>query len=564
MSKKDSLIKGTIILTVAALVARFLGLFQRIPLVYLLGNEGMASYTIAFNLYSTLLIIATAGVPTALSKMISEKMAVGHYQDARKIYRASLWFAVIAGIVMAVMLYILAPFYAEDISRDPHAVLATQAIAPALLLFPLIAIMRGYFQGRQRMMPNGISQVVEQILRLIVGVLLAYLMLNVSLEWGIAGASLGGVAGGVAALAVMIYYTVKIREEDKEELPSIAAQRSDGSISYTKEAGLSDPGITLSYGSILRDLLSLSIPIVIFSMTVTLIYNIDSSTVIPFLTRFTDTPYQEAKELLGILGGQAQSLAGLPIVLAVALSQSIMPIISAAYSQGKMDVVANQTAKVLQLSIISGLPMVLLICTGSRPIDGFIFLFGGSEIGNQFAPSIIALMTASVMFQIIMQTSGAVLMGMGKMPELVQIVAIGIGTKMVSSIMLVKYLGIYGIIAGSALCFVIMSYLNLRVLHKEVKFRIMLKRRWVGLAFLTIIIVAVGMMLEIVTDTYLHLTPWVRFNYGLNAVIICGAVMALYPIMLMVTRVVTWNDVPSFPAPLQKLIHKAARILKRS
>jgi stage V sporulation protein B len=564
LSKKDSLIKGTIILTVAALVARFLGLFQRIPLVYLLGNEGMASYTIAFNLYSTLLIIATAGVPTALSKMISEKMAVGHYQDARKIYRASLWFAVIAGIVMAVMLYILAPFYAEDISRDPHAVLATQAIAPALLLFPLIAIMRGYFQGRQRMMPNGISQVVEQILRLVVGVLLAYLLLNVSLEWGIAGASLGGVAGGVAALAVMIYYAVKIRQEDKEELPSIAVQRSDGSISHTKEAGLSDPGITLSYGSILKDLLRLSIPIVIFSMTVTLIYNIDSSTVIPFLTRFTDTPYQEAKELLGILGGQAQSLAGLPIVLAVALSQSIMPIISAAYSQGKMDIVANQTAKVLQLSIISGLPMVLLICTGSRPIDGFIFLFGGSEIGNQFAPSIIALMTASVMFQIIMQTSGAVLMGMGKMQELVQIVAIGIGTKMVSSILLVKYMGIYGIIAGSALCFVIMSYLNLRVLHKEVKFRIMLKRRWVGLAFSTVIIVAVGMMLEIVTDIYLHPTPWVRFNYGLNAVIVCGAVMALYPTMLMVTRVVTWNDVPSFPAPLQKLIHKAARILKRS
>lgn len=564
MSKKDSLIKGTIILTVAALVARFLGLFQRIPLVYLLGNEGMASYTIAFNLYSTLLIIATAGVPTALSKMISEKMAVGHYQDARRIYRASLWFAVIAGIVMAVMLYILAPFYAEDISRDPHAVLATQAIAPALLLFPLIAIMRGYFQGRQRMMPNGISQVVEQILRLVIGVLLAYLLLNVSLEWGIAGASLGGVAGGVAALAVMIYYAVKIRKEDKEELSSMAVQRSDGSMSYSNAGGTSDPGVTLGYGTIFKDLLSLSVPIVIFSMTVTLIYNIDSSTVIPFLTRFTDTPYQEAKELLGILGGQAQSLAGLPIVLAVALSQSIMPIISAAYSQRKMDEVSYQTAKVLQLSIISGLPMVLLICIGSRPIDGFIFLFGGSEIGNQFAPSIIALMTASAMFQIIMQTSGAVLMGMGKMPELVRIVAIGIGTKMVSSIILVKYMGIYGVITGTALCFVIMSYLNLRVLHREVNFRIMMKRRWVGLAFSTVIIVAVGLLLEVATDTYLHLTPWVRFNYGLNAAIVCGAIMLMYPILLIVTRVVTWNDVQSFPAPLQKLIHKISKIWNRA
>jgi stage V sporulation protein B len=120
---KDSLVKGTLILTAAALIARFLGVFQRIPLVYLLGDKGMGSYTIAFNLYSTLLVIATAGIPSALSKMISEKTELGRQAEADKIYRAAALFALGAGVVMAVLLYALAPFYAEGISKDPNAVL---------------------------------------------------------------------------------------------------------------------------------------------------------------------------------------------------------------------------------------------------------------------------------------------------------------------------------------------------------------------------------------------------------------------------------------------------------
>ncbi|WP_311198758.1 oligosaccharide flippase family protein [Paenibacillus hexagrammi] len=323
---KDSLVKGTLILTVAALVARFLGVFQRIPLVHLLGDAGNGSYSIAFSLYSALLVIATAGIPSALSKMISEKNALGRQAEAARIYKAAIWFAIGAGLFMTLLLYIGAPLYAETISHGgPDATLATRAIAPAMLMFPLIAIMRGYFQGRQNMMPNGISQVVEQIFRLITSIVLAYFLLKVSLGWAVAGASFGGVAGGAAALVVMIYFTVKLKKRDA------AASKLAREQTAAAQSGPASTGAMPRYRDIYRGLFKLSIPIVVFSMMVPLVYLIDTSIITPLLEGAIG--HKEALGLVGIMGARAQSLAGIPIILAIALSQSVVPIISAAYSK---------------------------------------------------------------------------------------------------------------------------------------------------------------------------------------------------------------------------------------
>jgi O-antigen/teichoic acid export membrane protein len=556
---KDSLIKGTIILTVAALIARFIGVFQKIPLVYLLGDEGIGSYGIAFNLYSLLLVVATAGIPSALSKMISERIAIGRHEEASRIYRTSIWFAIIAGIVMAVTLFVLAPWFAGDLSGDPQAILATKVIAPTLLLFPLIAVMRGYFQGRQYMMPNGVSQVVEQVFRLVTAVGLAYILLSVSDEWAIAGASFGGFIGGAAALGVMLYFTFKLRKKDAAERLQLPSQDKEA---VNPSAAKSNVPVLKGSRQILTSMLKLSIPIVIFSITVTLVYSIDSTSLIPLLRdEFT---IEGARELLGILVGRAQSLAGIPIILAIALSQSVVPLISSTYSQGRMDLVKHHTSRVLQLAILTGLPMVLLVAIGARPLDGFIF---GYERSSAYAIAnghyIISMLTASAMFQIIMQTSGAVLMGLGRMKPLIWSVAAGIATKLILNFALTPSLGIYGIVLATGVCFIVMSIINLSVLRKDIPF-VTFGKKWIGLIASTIVIVAIGMGLEWLTHNYLHLFTIDRLNEMINAIIVCGVVLALYPLMLVITRVVTRNDVESFPAPLKKLIYKFVKIKQPS
>ncbi|KEQ26644.1 putative polysaccharide biosynthesis protein [Paenibacillus tyrfis] len=540
---KDSLVKGTLILTLAALVARALGVVQRIPLVYLLGDIGMAAYGIAFNLYSVLLVVATAGIPSALSKMISEKTALGRHAEADRIYKAALWFAVCAGVLMTVLLYAAAPYFADSI-LNPQAALPIQAIAPALLLFPLIAIMRGYFQGRRMMMPNGISQIIEQVFRVVTSVALAYLLLSHSLDYAVAGASFGGVVGSIAAAAVMLYYVMRLKQSDRRE------RSAEGADAAAESSGAS--GQPLTFKAIYAQLFKLSVPIVIFSMTVTLIYTIDSSIVTLLLK---DRLGEEAaREILGILTGRAQSLAGIPIILAVALSQSIVPIISSAYSQRDTKQVSDQTAKVLQLSILSGLPMVLLISLAARPINGFIFgNTTGSPVVDTYAPPIITLLTVSAMFQIVMQTSGAVLMGMGRMRPLVLSVILGIAVKLAGSYALAPFWGIYGIIAATALCFIVMTWLNLKVLRSAVPFRVFGPRRWLSLAATTALICLIGYGLEQFCVAYVHPFGSERLDDMVQSLIICVIAGAAYPVLLFLTRVMTLHDLQHLPGPLRKL-----------
>ncbi|KZE83476.1 hypothetical protein AV654_07825 [Paenibacillus elgii] len=542
---KDSLVKGTLILTLAALVARALGVVQRIPLVYLLGDIGMAAYGIAFNLYSVLLVVATAGIPSALSKMISEKTALGRHAEADRIYKAALWFAVCAGVLMTVLLYAAAPYFADSI-LNPQAALPIQAIAPALLLFPLIAIMRGYFQGRRMMMPNGISQIIEQVFRVVTSVALAYLLLSHSLDYAVAGASFGGVVGSIAAAAVMLYYAMRLKQSDRRE------RSAEGADVAAESAGAVASSQPLTFKAIYAQLFKLSVPIVIFSMTVTLIYTIDSSIVTLLLKdQFGE---HAAREMLGILTGRAQSLAGIPIILAVALSQSVVPIISSAYSQRDMKQVSDQTAKVLQLSILTGLPMVLLISLGARPINGFIFAnTTGSPVVDTYAAPIITLLTVSAMFQIVMQTSGAVLMGMGRMRPLVLSVIFGIAVKLAGSYALAPYWGIYGIIAATALCFVVMTWLNLAVLRSAVPFRVFGLRRWLSLAVTTALICLIGYGLEQLCVAYVHPFGSERWDDMVQSLIICAIAGAAYPVLLFLTRVMTLHDLQHLPGPLRKL-----------
>lgn len=541
---KDSLIKGTLILALAAFVARVLGVVQRIPLVYLIGDTGMATFGIAFNIYTPLLTIATAGIPSALSKLVAEKMELGRYEEADRIYRAAVQFALVAGVVTTALLLVLAPYYAVHIAKDPDAAMAIRALAPALLLFPLIAMMRGYFQGRQMMMPNGLSQIVEQIARLLTGVGLAYLLLEIGWghTWAVAGASFGGVMGSVGAVAVLIWYMLRLRRAD--------AGKGTAPSSPLSPAAAGTAGYRQIYATILR----VSIPIVLFSMTVPLIYFVDSSTVIALLEGQMGN--DSAKELLGILTGRAQSLAGIPIILAIALSQSIVPIVSSAYARRDMEQVRLQSTKALQLSVITGLPVVLAIAIAARPINATLFPIDQFKfLVHENGDGIIAFLTVTALFQIVMQTTGSILMGMGKMWSLIANVMIGLACKLAGSFLLAPWFGIYGIMSATALCFVVMMVLNLRVLKRHVPFAIFSSRQWLGLAAVTGIIIGICVPLERLAH---HTITWFphKLDALLQAALVGGAAVLLYPFLLMAAKVYTRQDAADLPAPVRKLLSR--------
>ncbi|CAM3424768.1 oligosaccharide flippase family protein [Marinicrinis lubricantis] len=535
---KDSLIKGTVILAAAALVARFLGLIQRIPLQNMLGDEGSSPYGVAYNVYFMLLIVATAGIPSALSKMVSEKLALEQVGEARRIYRAAVMFAVTAGVVITAVLMIGAPFYAEHIANNPESALSIQALAPAMLLFPLIAMMRGYFQGHQQMMPGGLSQIFEQILRVATAVLLAFVILRLgySKEWAAAGASFGGVAGAVGAFVVMLYYQRKLNKEEK----AMVAARA-------KSESTSGSAAPMPFKEIYRAIFKLSVPISLISMAVPLVYFIDSSIVIRLLKG--SIGLTEATEALGVLTMRAQSIAGIPPIVAIALSTSIVPVVSAAYAKKDQLEVNHKASQALRISIISGLPIVIAMGVAARPLNGLLF----QDLNGT---GIIFWMIIGSIFQIMMMTSASILMGLGQTRAPMWNVFVGIIVKLAGSFLLAPFFGMNGIIWSTTLCFLVTMILNLQVLKKTVNYRV-LGKRWKGYILTTMLITAAGFGVEWLTHEWLH-TGIRKLDYLLAGGITGGMTLLLYPVLLGMFRALTLEDIQMLPGKIRRRIEPLA------
>lgn len=533
MSKKESFIKGTIILAAAALVARVLGLVQRVPLEHLLGDVGDASFGIANSVYLMLLTVATAGIPSTLSKMVSERYALDKPGEAKRIYQAALIFSGFAGIIMTLLLWSLAPYYATHIAQVPESAQAIRALAPALLLFPTIAMMRGYFQGRNNMTAGGISQIVEQFARVGTAILLAYILLKSGYGDSevAAGATFGGVLGSIGAFAVMLYYTRKQIKKDRE-------------------IGLHQlPGAPIPLSRIYRDIFVLSIPIVLSSLAVTAVNFIDSSIIKPLIS--SQVGSDTATVLLGILTNRAQPVAGIPPILAIALSTSLIPIISAAYARKDENHLRNQVTLAMRIAIMTGMPMVIALSVASYSINGLLF----SSLDGS---GIIALLTFGTIFQITMMTSNSILLGMGKPKITMVTVFLGIIVKLVFSFILAKWFGIYGIIVSTGLAFFVITVLNIQVLKKLVTFSI-LGKRWVGFLLTVIFSSAIGFGLHQLGLSMVDMMP-ARLAFFINCMIVGFAVVISYFILLIVLRVLREDELASYPRIIQRVLRPLMRL----
>lgn len=535
MSNKETFLKGTLILAAAALVARVLGLVQRVPLEHLLGSVGNASFTIANNAYLMLLTVATAGIPSTLSKMVSERYALDRPSEAQRVYQAALLFAAVAGIVITAVLYFGAPYFAKHVAGVPQSALAIQALAPALLLFPAIAMMRGYFQGRGNMTAGGISQIVEQVARVATAIILAFIILK--LGYGdrevAAGASFGGVMGSIAALAVMLYYTVKLRRQDHKD----------------RQEQFQEESSALPMLRIYKDIFTLSIPIVLSSLTVPAVNFIDTSIVVRLLSG--QIGLDQATTQLGYLGSRAQSVAGIPPILAIALSTSLIPIISAAFARKDERHLQNQMTLALRISILTGMPIVLALCVTAYSINGLLF----SSLGGS---GIIAVLTLGTIFQITMMTSNSILIGMGK-PRISMVnVMFGILVKFVASWLLAGWLGIYGILAATGLCFLVITLLNLRVLKGIVSFSIM-GRRWAGFLVTVVVSGAIGYGVNEACIPLVQFMP-ARIAFLIACCIAGGVVLVCYLVLLVVLGVLRSDELGNYPRILQKVLRPLMRL----
>ena len=434
MSKK-SFIKGATILAAAGLVAKFIGAMFRIPMTNLIGSVGMSYYQMAYPIYSFLLIISTAGIPTAISKLVAENIALRNYNTAHKVFRLSIRLMLVIGLTTFLVFSAGSKLIARMVG-SAKAYYSILAIAPSLVFVTLISAFRGYFQGMQDMTPTAVSQIVEQAGKLVLGLWLASRYIPRGPEYGAAAAVVGvTLSEGAALVLLMGMYQGK-----RKKILENARQ--------TPKARYSE-----SYQSLLTRLIRIALPITIGASIMPLMNMADAMIVV---NRLKQVGFQEekAQSLYGLLTGCANPLINFPAVLTVSLAMSLVPAISESYAGRDTRGIAQKTYTGTRLTLLVGIPAAAGMAVLARPICALLY---GSLPQKEItmAGEILSILSIGVIFLTLVQTLTAILQGLNRITTPVRNLAIGALFKIVLTYFLVGIPSIHvkGAAIGTVACY---------------------------------------------------------------------------------------------------------------
>lgn len=438
---KSNFLKGAAILGIAGIITKILGAFYRIPLSNLIGTEGLGYYQTAYPLYTLLVAISTAGFPIAISKLIAEKRAIEDYHGANRIFRISFWGFLFMGISTSLLIAL----FARPIVRlagNENGYYALIALAPALLLVPIMSAFKGYFQGKQYMVPTAVAQTVEQFFRVSTGLPLAYIFLKDGLPKAAGGASFGGTVGAAAGMLFMISVYFRERQaRDKELAMSKVYDRED-------------------IKTIAKNILRVAIPITIGASMVPIINNIDTFIIMRRLQAIGYSA-KEASGLFGQLTGNAQTLINLPQVVSLSLAMSLVPAISEAIAKNRTQDMQNITKSGLRMTMLIGFPAAIGLFVLSTPI--MQLLYYKNTLQEQLgAGAVLQILSISLIFLTMLQSLTAVLQGLGKPMVPVKNLGIGVIAKVVLTYTLtgIPALNIKGAALSTVITFMIAATLN--------------------------------------------------------------------------------------------------------
>ncbi len=453
MSKK-SLLKGAAVMAAAGFIVKLLGAVFRIPLANMIGSIGMANYYPAYSMYSFMLVFATAGLPVAISKMVSERYAVGQFREAERVFRLSRTLMMIIGVIGFIVLFFCNELIA-DLINLPGSALAMRATSVALLLVPIMSSYRGYFQGMQEMRPTAMSEVAEQSFRVIFGLMMAYLMLQSQFEIlgytaeqrGAAGGSFGASAGSIGGLAVMLIVYMASRKKIKLRI------RRD----KTTER---EPA-----GDILKKIAVIAVPITIGSAIMPIVNLIDAGIV---QNRLLSSGWDAtaAESLYGQLTGFASPVIQFPQVFMSAIVMSLVPMVSAANRLGNRKELHGHISLGMRMTTIIAFPAAVGMFALAEPI--LTLLYASQKASAIGAAPCLQIYSIGFVFLSIITTMTGALQGIGKQHLPVINLCIGVVVKCIITWTLtaIPYINVKGAAIGSAAAYLIAMTLDIIAIRK--------------------------------------------------------------------------------------------------
>ncbi|MCL2497510.1 MAG: polysaccharide biosynthesis protein [Symbiobacteriaceae bacterium] len=443
-SQEPGFLSGAVTLSVANLISQGLGLFAKIAILWLLGEEGVGIYNYPYATYAILLSFSSVGFNVAISKLVAEAISRKEYYQGLRVLRASLQLMITLGFVAALLLAALAWPLAQWVHRDPRATLSYLVLAPAALASSWQAAYRGFFQGTQNMRPNAFSQIVEQGVR-IAGMLgFAALFLPWGLSWGAAGATLGGLCGAGASYIFLRFLFNRLMATPPWH--------------NLFQGELPDPATLPTAGELYRSIISQAIPISIAGLGFPLFLLADSLMMVNRL-QAAGRELTLAVASYGAYANNAMSIIALPTVLSGALFVALVPALSRAKAQGDSLGVLWQSKSALKLAMLLALPAAMGIFLVASPLCASL---GMSEL----TVSALQLLVYGVPFLVLQQVSAGILQGLGYSRAPLITMLCGAAGKGILTWLLTPQWALAGAAWGTNIGFMVAALLNLLLLFK--------------------------------------------------------------------------------------------------
>lgn len=540
-NKTGAVIKQASFLMIAGLVCRVIGLLYRSPLREVIGETGAGYYTFANEWYSILLLISAYSIPSAVSKVMAERLALKRYKDAQRVFYASMGYAVAVGGLAAIVCYVGAPML---LSNTPGAVLALRVLAPTILLSALLGVMRGFFQAHNTMKPTAISQIGEQIIHAVVSIAAAYGFIKLAVNeeqissYGAAGGTLGTGAGVLFALFFMLVVYMANHKSVKKNLRSDVTDRQE------------------TYGEVIKVILLMVTP-VIFSTCVYNVSGVIDQTIYNNMSAWQGLTAVEASNAYGAYGYNCKPIINIPVALGSATATAIIPAVASHFALGEKKEAIARIDECVKFTMFIAIPAAVGLAVLSCPVIHMLYPSADFIESGLY----LSMSAVSVVFYCLSSVTNGVLQGLGKprLPVVHAAIALVVNV-IVLAILMLMGVGVEAVIIATVLYSVVVCILNAMAIRRVLGYRTDVKACYINPIISALVMaVVVGAVYWI---PYVF-APAVISRYMISAILTIIAVIAgvlVYLVMYLQTSKMQVEEIRKLPmgtkiVKIVKLLH---------
>lgn len=515
---QNTFLKGSAWMTFGSIASRILGALYIIPWYAWMGSYGNIANALtarSYNIYTIFILISTAGIPGAIAKQVAKYNALNEYGIGRKLFRKGLVLMAILGIVSAAIMYFASPLLASNGSQsDPRQVAVMRSLSYAILIIPILSIMRGYFQGYADMMPSAMSQFAEQFARVVWMLLTAFVIMQIqhgSYVHAVIQSNLAAAIGALFGIGLLIWFLFSRRNQ----------------LNYLVEH--SNNRIHVSTTELFMEIIEQAIPFIIIDSGITLFSLVDQYTFHPMIASLVHASSDTIEDWYALFGLNANKLIMIIVSLASAMAVTAIPLLSAAHTRGDYKSISHQIANTMDLFLFVMIPAAFGMAAISKPM--YTIFYGPDALGSNVLYVSAFTAISLGLFTVLM----AILQGLSENGLAIKYLILGLILKGILQYPMIFLFKIYGPLVATNLGLLVIVFLALK--HLEVQYNFNLNRtsrRLLGITAFSIGMFVIVKLVELGLGKFLN--PAHRITALILVILAVGVGVSFYGLVTLKTN----------------------------